>query len=92
MSAYVLVHGTPKNIDQLKSYSEAAHATFPAFQGQILAKGKPELLTGEHDSDLVAVIEFPSAELARAWYQSPEYQKLLPLREQAMSCCFILCA
>jgi uncharacterized protein (DUF1330 family) len=31
----------------------------------------------------IAVIEFPSMAAAKAWYNSPEYQEILPLRLKA---------
>nr|WP_272952574.1 DUF1330 domain-containing protein [Kribbella amoyensis] len=36
-------------------------------------------IEGEWDGHLV-VIEFPSAEHAHSWYDSPAYQEILPLR------------
>ena len=31
----------------------------------------------------VVVIEFPDAAAARGWYESAEYQEILPLRQRA---------
>jgi uncharacterized protein (DUF1330 family) len=28
------------------------------------------------------ILEFPSYEQAQAWYRSPEYQEIIPLRQQ----------
>jgi uncharacterized protein (DUF1330 family) len=37
------------------------------------------MLEGNWPGDLI-VIEFPDRERARAWYASPAYQEILPLR------------
>ncbi|MBL4688592.1 MAG: DUF1330 domain-containing protein [Nannocystaceae bacterium] len=91
MSAFVIVHGVPKDNDKLKAYSQAAAPTFAAFGGEIVGKGKPEILTGTHSDTLVAVIAFPDANSARGWYASPDYQALIAKRDDAMACTFILC-
>lgn len=90
MSAFVIVHGTPTDKDKLKAYSQAAAPTFSAFGGEIIGKGKPEVLTGTHKETLVAVIRFPDADAARSWYASPDYQALIPMRDEAMACTFVL--
>jgi uncharacterized protein (DUF1330 family) len=38
----------------------------------------------------IAVLEFPSRKAAEDWYNSPEYQKILPLRLNATECQFIV--
>ncbi len=91
MSAFIVVHGTPKDMAGLKTYSAAAAPTFAPFGGEILGKGKPEVLAGSHDSQLVAVICFPDVGSARAWYTSPAYQALIPERDLAMDSTFVLC-
>ena len=42
----------------------------------------PEVVEGEWTDDLI-VIEFPDLDSARAWYRSPAYQRLIPLRTQS---------
>lgn len=44
--------------------------------------GAIEALEGEAP-DGVVLLEFPSAEDARAWYRSPEYQAALPHRRKS---------
>ena len=34
-------------------------------------------------ADRLVVLEFPSMEQARAWYDSPEYQEVAPIRQAA---------
>jgi uncharacterized protein (DUF1330 family) len=61
-------------------YLERIDATLAPFDGHFIVHGGvPEFVEGEWDGTLI-VIEFPSYEHARGWYDSPEYQKILPLR------------
>lgn len=44
---------------------------------------KLEKLEGNNDTpDFAIVIEFPSMEIAREWYNSDEYQKLIQVRSK----------
>lgn len=44
--------------------------------------GECEAIEGQ-DADGVVLLKFPDMEKARAWYDSEEYQKAVPLRMQA---------
>ena len=61
-------------------YLERIDATLAPFGGRFLVHGdRAEVLEGGWPGDIVA-IEFPDRESARAWYCSPAYQDILPLR------------
>ena len=76
MPAYVVITRThTRNPDELVRYSElvpgfmAGHAaTFLARFGHSEVKEGPEV-------EGIAIIEFPTIEQARAWYDSPAYQE-----------------
>ena len=62
------------------SYLEQIDATLAPFGGRFRVHGGPiEPLEGHWSGDLI-VVEFPDRESARAWYRSPAYQRILPLR------------
>ena len=90
MSAYVIVHGTPKDTEKMQEYSAAAIATVAQHGGEFLARGPATVLSGSIDYKIAAVIQFPDAAAAKAWYDSPEYQALIPLRQEALDIAFIL--
>ncbi len=90
MTAYVVVHGTPKDADKMAAYGAAAAPTLAAFGGKFAARGPSEALAGEHGHKIMAVLEFPDRDAARRWYASPEYQAAIPLRLEAMDSVFIL--
>jgi uncharacterized protein (DUF1330 family) len=90
MSAYVVVHATPKDADKMQAYGAAAGPTLAAFGGKLAARGPAEALAGEHSHKLMVVLEFPDKDSARRWYASPAYQAAIPVRLQAMDSVFIL--
>ena len=81
MSAYAVARLTevamgPEIVDYLKKID----ATLEPFNGHFLIHGGPfERLEGAWSGDLI-MIGFPDMESARAWYASPAYRDILPLR------------
>ena len=64
----------------IKPYSAAVEASFTPFGGRYLVRGgRVESREGEPAKRIV-MIGFPSLERARAWYDSPRYQELMPIR------------
>jgi uncharacterized protein (DUF1330 family) len=90
MTTFVLVHGTVKDPQQLAAYSEAAAPTIADHGGAIGRKGKAHGFVGDHAHSLTAVIQFPDNETAKTWYASPAYQALVPMRDKAMDCVFVM--
>ena len=59
--------------------------------GQILVRAPIlETLTGAANYDVFVLIKFPDADSARTWYQSAEYQALIPNRDAAADMLFTL--
>ena len=90
MSAYIVATLTPKNVELLQEYGANAANTLTKYQGEFLVKGPVEVLHGDSPHLTQVIIQFPNKEQAKGWYQSPEYQKLIPLRDEAMNSCFQL--
>ncbi|EAV44571.1 hypothetical protein SIAM614_06823 [Roseibium aggregatum IAM 12614] len=62
------------------AYLEGIDATLAAFEGHfIIHGGEKHQLEGAFRGDLI-VIAFPDREHAEAWYASPAYRTILPLR------------
>jgi len=90
MSAYIIIHGTVNDMEKFKAYSEATGPTLKSFGAEILFKGKvSDVITGEHQHKMSAVIKFPDQLSIKKWYSSDEYQALIPLRESAANLVFI---
>jgi uncharacterized protein (DUF1330 family) len=63
-------------------YIERIDATLAPFGGRFLVHGGPvHGVEGAWPGDVV-IIAFPSPEEAKAWYESPAYQEILPLRTE----------
>lgn len=66
--------------EEIVGYLQQIDRTLAPFDGEFLVHGG-ELTPreGEWDGDLV-IIRFPDVDAATAWYDSPAYQAILPLR------------
>lgn len=64
-----------------QEYGQKVPATIESFGGRYLVRGgDPKLLEGDHLQGRAVIIEFDSVDQAIAWYNSMEYQEILPLR------------
>ncbi len=81
MPAYAMAHLHNPNInDEVLEYLERIQATLDPYDGRFLVHGgDPEVLEGTWPGTVV-IIEFPSADAARAWYRSDAYSDILALR------------
>ena len=90
MSGYVVVHATPKDADKMQEYGGAAGETVAKHGGEFICRGPATALAGESEHKVLVVIKFPSKQAAQDWYNSDEYQALIPTRLEAMDSTFIL--
>jgi uncharacterized protein (DUF1330 family) len=69
----------------LKQYQAAAPAVNAAFGGHVLARGTAVGVDSKSPppDGTIVVVEFPDIEHLHAWYDSPAYAKIKPLREQS---------
>ncbi|GAA4053593.1 DUF1330 domain-containing protein [Nonomuraea soli] len=81
MTAYAIAHlKTPVPHPDVLEYMERIQATLDPFHGRFLVHG-PQVDVREGDwPGTVVVIEFPDLATAGNWYDSPAYQRILPLR------------
>jgi uncharacterized protein (DUF1330 family) len=84
MAAYVIAHVRVEEPELYEDYRSQVLATIEAHGGRFLVRGgKAELLEGTRDPGRVVVLEFPSYEDAKAWYESDEYRPLIEIRQSA---------
>jgi uncharacterized protein (DUF1330 family) len=76
MAAYaVFIRERTLDPAEMKKYSEMAGDTLTGHSAQVLAAyGRQEVLEGPQVEGVV-VVEFPSIEAARKWYDSPAYRE-----------------
>ena len=81
MSVYAIAHGRIEDRALLDQYVEKAVPTIASHGGRIVAFDEtPDVIEGTVDFPRTVVLEFPSREAFRAWYDSPEYQAVLQMR------------
>lgn len=84
MPAYMIVQLKVTDPDKFAGYRAAVPAVVEAFGGRYLVRGGAvQVLEGSHDGRRVVVFEFPSVEAIKRFWNSPEYAKVKPLRENA---------
>ena len=82
MPAYVIAEVEITNPDGYKEYATMVPATIEQYGGRFVVRGgKTHVLEGEWPERRRVVIEFPSVEAARKWWDSPEYAKPKELRK-----------
>lgn len=84
MSAYIIVEVKVHDAKLYDEYKGQVQATLDQYGGRFLVRGgDTELLEGDWNPSRMVVIEFPSADEARAWWSSPEYAEPKALRQRA---------
>lgn len=88
MPAYMIFTREGPVSDQaaLDAYSQANRAAAGTFREKygikpLVVYGAIEAVEGDAPDGIV-MLEFPTADDARAWYHSPEYQAALPHRQR----------
>jgi len=83
MTAYVVGAVTIHDPSWAEEYLPAVNALVEANGGKyIVSDMAPSHLEGDGAVPTVmVVVEFPTAEQARAWYDSPEYQPYIKMRQ-----------
>jgi uncharacterized protein (DUF1330 family) len=84
---YVIV--TIKQVKDDAAFQHYARQVKPLIErheGRYLAIVRdPEIRDGEWPFVRTVVVGFPSREMARGWYESPEYREIIPLRQRGIA-------
>jgi len=84
MAVYLIGHVAVTNEDLWQEYVAGVRESLAPFKANILFRGKlDKVLAGQHDKDLVVVIEFSDPTMLDNWFNSEKYQSLIPLRDKA---------
>lgn len=91
MAAYLIARVEVTNPDAYESYKKLAAEAIAKHEGRYLARGGPmETLEGDEESRRLVIVVFPTLERAKAFYDSPEYQKAKAAREGAAKGQFVI--
>jgi uncharacterized protein (DUF1330 family) len=81
MPAYVVAEIEVTNPDGYQQYIDPALASITQYGGKAVAlAGATELVEGGPEPKRIVILEFADTAAAKRWYNSPEYQNVLPIR------------
>lgn len=81
MAGYVIAQIMVNDPEGFQVYVKKNTAAVAQYGGKFLARGGGmEVLEGECPCPRIIVLEFPSVEAARAWYEAPEFEEVKALR------------
>ena len=84
MAAFFIATIKIKNAEKFQEYGSKVPATIAAFGGELVTRGQVKnVLAGNANNQVGAVVSFPDMEALQGWYDSADYQALIPLREEA---------
>ena len=84
MAAYLVFHNRVTNAEKMQEYLAKVRETMAAHPPEILVFAEhAEVIEGQTNLPRTIVMKFDSRDAAMAWYNSPAYQEVLPLRLEA---------
>ena len=84
MAAYIVGNIEVTNWDRYREYTKVTPGVIEKYGGKFLVRGGDmETLEGPEASQRIVLLEFPTFEKAKAFYDSPEYREARKLREGA---------
>ena len=82
MAIYLIAKVEIIEHDGFMAYQDRAKASIEAAGGQMLVRnGVPEAIEGDTDERKIVMLEFPSRQMAEAWWSSPGYREIAAMRE-----------
>jgi len=84
MTAYIIAEVEVTDAEAYQAYAAVVPATIAQYGGRFLVRGgTADVLEGEWPQCRRVILEFPSMDAARAWWDSPEYAKPKAMRRAA---------
>ncbi len=91
MSSYFIAQININDLEEYDKYLEGFDEVFARYNGEVIVvDDNPTVLEGEWSYTRVVVIQFPSSDDVRRWYDSAEYQALAQHRYHASKADIIL--
>ena len=82
MAAYIMVSVEVTNDGAYDAYRKQVPGTLAKYGGKFLVRGgKYEQREGDWKPHRVVLLEFADMAAAKRWYDSPEYQEILKIRQ-----------
>ena len=84
MAAYVIVDVLITDKKEYEEYKMLTPAAIAAFDGRFIIRGAEiETLEGDWLPERIVVLEFPTVQRAKEWWNSDQYSKAKLIRQRA---------
>ena len=84
MASYFVACVRWHDADAADSYGELVVESLRPFGGKYLARGAPaSVYEGSSAPERLAILEFPSTEAIRRWFDSADYRRALKIRHDS---------
>ena len=91
MKAYVIANIDVQDPARYADYIKLTPGTIAPFGGRFIARGgRSERLEGDTPANRLVILEFPSYDQAKAWYDSDGYRVAMAIRQSASTGSLIL--
>ena len=91
MPAFCIGQIRVRNAEAWEDYRSRVGETIRQYGGELLFRGEREqVFSGEMLPDKVVVLQFEDIDTAKRWHDSPEYQALVPIRDQGADVTLVL--
>ena len=83
MPAYIIAEVSIHNPVEYEDYKKLTPQSLKPFDGKFIVRGgKTETMEGDWNPERVVVIEFPTVQQAKAWWNSEGYAPAKALRQR----------
>jgi len=83
MKAYIIVEVQINDPELYEDYKKLTPGSLENYHGKFIVRGgKSETLEGDWNPQRIVVLEFPSVQLAKDWWNSNEYAAAKSLRQR----------
>jgi uncharacterized protein (DUF1330 family) len=83
MPAYVIVEVAIRDHKEYEEYKKLTPSTIAAFDGKFVVRGGPtQTLEGDWKPERIVVLQFPTVDRAREWWDSGAYAEAKTIRQK----------
>lgn len=91
MAAYIIVDIAITDPKEYEEYKKLTPASVAAYDGKFIVRGgQTETLEGNWQPERIVVLQFPSVERAKEWWNSDNYLKAKTIRQRSAKTKMIL--
>jgi uncharacterized protein (DUF1330 family) len=91
MAAYLIADLEVTDPATMDEYRKAVGPTLQKYGGRVIAgRGRFEVLEGSWNPKSALIVEFPSYERLKEWYDSEEYREPKATRQRAARCNIVI--